>query len=59
VVREYEYSNAWLNKVFDRYMVHDLNGRAVYHSLDIDNRLTLPTSTKILFLITSVDVLHA
>jgi cytochrome c oxidase subunit 2 len=29
------------------------------HSLDVDNRLVLPTLSNILFLITSADVLHS
>jgi heme/copper-type cytochrome/quinol oxidase subunit 2 len=31
----------------------------LYHNLDVDNRLVLPTLSNILFLITSADVLHS
>jgi len=31
----------------------------LYHALDVDNRLVLPTGSNILFLITSADVLHS
>ena len=31
----------------------------IYHNLDVDNRLVLPTFSKVIFLITSADVLHS
>lgn len=40
-------------------MVHENTSRALFHSLDVDNRLVLPTSSRILFLVTSADVLHS
>jgi len=56
---EYQYSNSWFNHAFDSYMVHEIAGRPIYHSLDVDNRLVLPTLANILFLVTSADVLHS
>ena len=40
-------------------MVHHNSDSALYYNLDVDNRLVLPTSAPILFLVTSVDVLHS
>jgi heme/copper-type cytochrome/quinol oxidase subunit 2 len=40
-------------------MVHELSDAPLYHSLDVDNRLVLPTLANILFLVTSADVLHS
>ena len=56
---EYEYSNSWFNYTFDSYMVHDLEGSPLFYTLDVDNRLVLPTMSNILFLVTSADVLHS
>ena len=56
---EYQYSNSWFNHTFDSYIVHELEGIALFYSLDVDNRLVLPTMSNILFLITSADVLHS
>jgi len=56
---EYQYSNSWLSQEFDSYMLHDKSGLAIYHNLDVDNRLVLPSFSRILFLVTSVDVLHS
>ena len=56
---EYSYSNSWFTYSFDSYMVHHNSDSALYYNLDVDNRLVLPTSAPILFLVTSVDVLHS
>lgn len=56
---EYQYSNSWLNQSFDSYIVYDKSDSPLFHSLDVDNRLVLPTISNILFLITSADVLHS
>lgn len=57
---EYQYFNSWLNYTFDSYIVQDSSEYfPVYHNLDVDNRLVLPTLANILFLVTSADVLHS
>nr|AHZ34260.1 cytochrome c oxidase subunit 2 [Brachionus rubens] len=56
---EYQYSNSWFNYSFDSYMVYEKSDSPLFHALDVDNRLVLPTSANILFLITSADVLHS
>lgn len=56
---EYQYSNSWFNHSFDSYIVHELESAPLYYTLDVDNRLVLPTIANILFLITSADVLHS
>lgn len=56
---EYQYSNSWFNYSFDSYIVYDKADSPLYHSLDVDNRLVLPTMANILFLVTSADVLHS
>lgn len=56
---EYQYSNSWFNYSFDSYIVYEKEGSPLFHSLDVDNRLVLPTRANILFLITSADVLHS
>lgn len=56
---EYQYSNSWNTVGFDSYILHDSTSYALFHSLDVDNRLVLPTSVNLLFLITSADVLHS
>lgn len=56
---EYQYSNSWFNYSFDSYMIQELEDAALYYTLDVDNRLVLPTLTNILFLVTSADVLHS
>jgi len=56
---EYQYSNSWFNHSFDSYIVHELDSAPLYYTLDVDNRLVLPTMANILFLITSADVLHS
>jgi len=38
----------------DRSVVPNL-----FHALDVDNRLVLPTRVNLLFLVTSADVLHS
>lgn len=40
-------------------MIHEKSDSPLYHSLDVDNRLVLPTNSNLLFLITSADVLHS
>jgi heme/copper-type cytochrome/quinol oxidase subunit 2 len=41
-------------------MVYDRSNEfALFHNLDVDNRLVLPTLSNILFLVTSADVLHS
>lgn len=40
-------------------MVHDKSNAPLFYNLDVDNRLVLPTSSTILFLITSADVIHS
>lgn len=56
---EYQYSNSWHSVGFDSYMLHDRRSYSLFHALDVDNRLVLPTSVNLLFLITSADVLHS
>lgn len=57
---EYQYSNAWSSNSFDSYMLQDrFTTSNLYHALDVDNRLVLPTRVNLLFLITSADVLHS
>lgn len=56
---EYQYSNSWFDYGFDSYIVYDKSNSPLFHSLDVDNRLVLPTLTNIMFLVTSSDVLHS
>jgi len=56
---EYQYSNSWFNYSFDSYMIHENSEAPLLYSLDVDNRLVLPTLANILFLVTSADVLHS
>lgn len=56
---EYQYSNSWFNYSFDSYLVYEKLDAPLYHALDVDNRLVLPTLSNIMFLITSADVLHS
>ena len=56
---EYQYSNSWFNYSFDSYMVYENESIPLFHTLDVDNRLVLPTMASILFLVTSADVLHS
>lgn len=56
---EYQYSNSWFNYSFDSYIVYEKSDSPLFHALDVDNRLVLPTRANILFLITSADVLHS
>ena len=56
---EYQSSNSWMTHSFDSYIVYDKPNAPIFHALDVDNRLALPTLTNILFLITSADVLHS
>jgi cytochrome c oxidase subunit 2 len=56
---EYQYFNSWFNYSFDSYIISDSDLYPIYHNLDVDNRLVLPTNSNILFLVTSSDVLHS
>lgn len=56
---EYQYSNSWNSIGFDSYILHERSSYHLFHALDVDNRLVLPTSINLLFLITSADVLHS
>lgn len=56
---EYQYANSYSSYGFDSYMLHDRSAFRLFHALDVDNRLVLPTSVNLLFLITSADVLHS
>lgn len=40
-------------------MVNELSSSPLYYTLDVDNRLVLPTMANIMFLVTSADVLHS
>jgi heme/copper-type cytochrome/quinol oxidase subunit 2 len=40
-------------------MVHEDSSKVLFHALDVDNRLVLPTLCSVLFLVTSADVLHS
>ena len=56
---EYQYSNSWFNYSFDSYIVYENLEIPLFYMLDVDNRLVLPTISRILFLITSADVIHS
>ncbi len=56
---EYQYSNSWFNYSFDSYIVHDNSSIPLFYTLDVDNRLVLPSLSNILFLVTSADVIHS
>jgi len=56
---EYQYSNSWFNYTFDSYIVYENSEMPLFYSLDVDNRLVLPTMSRILFLVTSADVIHS
>ena len=57
---EYQFSNRWLTHSFDSYLVYSKDSSLpLFHALDVDNRLVVPTLSSILFLITSADVLHS
>jgi heme/copper-type cytochrome/quinol oxidase subunit 2 len=40
-------------------MVYENVEMPLLYNLDVDNRLVLPTMSRILFLVTSADVIHA
>lgn len=40
-------------------MVYEKSDSPLFYSLDVDNRLVLPTIANVLFLVTSADVLHS
>jgi cytochrome c oxidase subunit 2 len=58
---EYQFSSSWFVHRFDSYIVYSKADPLVplFHALDVDNRLVLPTLSPILFLVTSADVLHS
>jgi heme/copper-type cytochrome/quinol oxidase subunit 2 len=56
---EYQYRNSWFVSSFDSYIVHDKSNAPLFYNLDVDNRLVLPTLSQLLFLVTSVDVIHS
>ncbi len=56
---EYQYRNSWFSTSFDSYILHSRDSFSLYHALDVDNRLVLPSSVNLLFLVTSADVLHS
>lgn len=56
---EYEYINSWFNYSFDSYIVYSNPFSPLFYTLDVDNRLVLPSNLNILFLVTSADVLHS
>lgn len=56
---EYQYRNRWFTNSFDSYIVHDKSNTPLFYNLDVDNRLVLPMLSQILFLVTSVDVIHS
>ena len=56
---EYQYSTSWFSHSFDSYIIYDNPSQPLFHCLDVDNRLVLPTLANILFLVTSADVLHS
>lgn len=56
---EYEYINSWFNYSFDSYIVYANTSSPLFYTLDVDNRLVLPSNLNILFLVTSADVLHS
>ena len=56
---EYQYSNSWFSVGFDSYIIYDSSSYNLYHSLDVDNRLVLPTSVSLIFFVTSADVIHS
>lgn len=56
---EYEYINSWFNYSFDSYIVYANASSPLFYTLDVDNRLVLPSNLNILFLVTSADVLHS
>lgn len=39
--------------------MHEKTNLPLFYNLDVDNRLVLPTLSNILFLVTSVDVIHS
>jgi cytochrome c oxidase subunit 2 len=56
---EYEYLNSWFTYSFDSYIVYSNDISPLFYTLDVDNRLVLPSNLNILFLVTSSDVLHS
>lgn len=56
---EYEYINSWFSYSFDSYMVYSNASSPLFYTLDVDNRLVLPSHLNILFLVTSADVIHS
>ena len=57
---EYQVLSATNRIRFDSYIVYEpYKSISLFYNLDVDNRLVLPSISNILFLITSVDVLHS
>jgi cytochrome c oxidase subunit 2 len=53
---EYQYFRNLVRATIDSYI---LLGSGSFHNLDVDNRLVIPSLRRILFLVTSADVLHS
>lgn len=56
---EYQYFNSWFSSGFDSYIIHDASSYRLFHALDVDNRLILPSKVNLMFLVSSADVLHS
>lgn len=56
---EYQFRNSWFTFGFDSYILHRRDSFNLFHALDVDNRLVLPSSVSIMFLVTSSDVIHS
>lgn len=56
---EYQYFNFLNSFSFDSYILHGRSLFSLYHSLDVDNRLVLPSCINLIFLVTSSDVIHS
>lgn len=56
---EYQYSNSWFSYGFDSYLLSHSTLKPLFYTLDVDNRLVLPSRARVLFLVTSADVLHS
>lgn len=57
---EYQYSNSWFQIEFDSYITSfSTPEKVLFYNLEVDNRLVLPSSSNIIFLVSSADVLHS
>lgn len=54
----YEYGD-FNNKIFDSYIVNNLNDKELFRLLDVDNYLVIPINCQIRFLVSSLDVIHS